>query len=70
VVPVAVAVRAPVAEPIVATDVLALDQVPPAGLAESVVVVARHVADMPDMAPGVGCTVATVVVKQPVAVVV
>jgi hypothetical protein len=55
----------PVAEPIVATAVLLLAHVPPAGVAEYVVVAPEHTEAEPLIAEGVVFTVTTLVAKQP-----
>ena len=63
--PVAKPINAPVVTLIVPTAVLELLHVPPAGVADSVVVVPEHTAEGPDMPPGKACTVTMRVVVHP-----
>ena len=64
--PVATPVAIPVAEPIVATAVALLIQVPPLVAFVSVVVPIPQMAGVPPMAPGTGFTDNVIVELQPV----
>lgn len=66
-VPVAIPKSVPVAEPIVATDVFELLQVPPDTVVEKVAVLPVQILVTPDIAPALdaGLTVSVLVVKQP-----
>jgi hypothetical protein len=64
-VPVAIPKTTPLAEPIVATDVLLLLQVPPVTASLRVVVAPAHKEVVPVMAVGTGLTVIVVVTAQP-----
>lgn len=55
----------PLAEPIVATEVLALSHVPPVALFVQVVLAPMHTPVEPEIVPGVPTTVTTAVLKQP-----
>jgi hypothetical protein len=60
------AVAIPDEEPMVATDVVPLAQVPPAGVLVNVVELPSHIDKDPDNVDGNGFTVIVVVVRQPV----
>jgi hypothetical protein len=64
--PAVTADKSPVVEPIVATDVLLLVQIPPDVGLVSVSVAPMQIGDVPDIADGSGFTVATMVTKHPV----
>jgi hypothetical protein len=65
VVPVVMPDNAPVADPMVATEIALLIQVPPADGSVSVIVAPAHNADGPAIVPGNGLTVMVAVLKQP-----
>jgi hypothetical protein len=67
-VPASTPVTVPVKEPTVATAVLLLAQVPPTGLAESVVEARAHTVNVPDIALGRAVTESVRVTKHPVVV--
>lgn len=66
-VPVAIVATMPVEAPTVATLVILLVQVPPAGTDDSADVLPKQTDEVPDMADGITLTVTTAVLKQPVA---
>jgi len=63
--PAVIAVATPVADPMVATPVELLVQVPPDTASVKVCVVPAHIGLVPGIAAGPGVTVSTLVVKQP-----